>query len=1576
MRFKKSIAILLAVFNMTTMIAGSSITAFAEEKNSVDEDSLVEEESDVAEDLTEDSSGDVEDSSGDVEDSSGDVEEFLIDEPACIIPQENEDSEPSLTSAESAKSYILNMNIVATDGKTYHVSDFSEEYVAIFFGRSSCFNTNSMVEKVASIRDNKGKSIKIIIMDIDEVDNGLADFANQYSALASIYSLNNSYMLGLYRSYKGESSNRVTLPIAAVLDSDRNVIFCDSGYHVDELPLVFKKTSDFVTYSFDMTYGQTEARSMLSSVNSFRTGSQAWVWDVSDSEKVYYNNLSKLTYDYGLEQVAMQRAAEVAVYYAHTRPSGKSCFTAYTSIGGAAENIAVGYSTADAVFEAWREDNQKYWGQGHRRNMLGKDYKYIGIAMVQIDGTNYWVQEFNTVATDTTQTTACDTQKTVSIEIDKENISSKTVITKPAKIGLEPDETAQLPEVYERLALTESKPGSGHYVSGITTTWSGYDSKIISVDTKNKKITALKEGSTTLTATADGESAQVTVKVEDKPNVSKVVIKKYDSLEDAKADRNATTYENGSLVEIDYGKKIYLAGKAVPIVEGKKSFSDATTSSVSDSSIITYSADSKEVYGKAVGSSTITFTAVRDTAKAAKITVKVKEVPITELKFDESSITMSTNASRDLELKYEPPVTSQQLKNVVWSSSNTDVLEVKGSESDASKAVISSKAKEGTATITAKMGKLSASVQVTVAQIVKLDKHELVFTSKPGVTESLSASLALDSYKESELKWTSSAPSVLKVEKGVMTILKNVEAVTKVTITAATKDGLYSDSCNVTLKPWPRAEAPKASLEPGNVERDSVLLLSVGDSATGIFYTIDYNEKDGITKPGFDKNGNPDKNTKLFDEAIVIDKSMTVCAVSQKEGCQDSNIVTFKYVVTYSYGDVNTSKLKALFADASRIPEGLWYAFGNEKAGYGKYYEGSSDISYAKDYTGEKITFNDEIVVFHGNRRLWENRDYTVAYSNNQKAAGPEAEKAPTVTIKGMGSYSGNSSFKFTIRKLSMDVAKLSSEKQIAVQAGAKLSTVKPIVTFGDMKLTVNKDYDLEFYKDVVSEETKVEQPANTAAEAGHSYIVSITANENGSFTGTMKSQVVIKVIEAKTGAQTGTQVKMSSVKVTLPSQPYSEDGIDIKSLFENGIAKVKNGKTDLVYKEDYEVVSDFSKVKDTGKYTFLIRGTDKKGEGVTGYVGDKTVTLTVTGIPASKVKVGGLSKTVMYKGSAFGINELYKADKTGYDKVTLYTMVNGAATVLTEGTDYVAAVSGSGAKGKLTVSFMLNGKYQGTVKKTVTVKAAGIGGADVKASEAVYSKAGATPKVIVSYNGITLMEGVDYTLSFKNNTKIAAGTAALPTVVVKGKGNFSGSKSQTFNIVKADITENVTVEVGDKVYSPKAGAYKAAVKLTDGGKALTAGTDIAALSTKNDIKYFYAESGKQIPDSAVVPSGTVIEVSVKVTSMAGSPYFEGTYELKGTYRIIDAGKDIKAATVKINNPSRFSFKNGKPVVPIKSEDLIVKLGKTVLSSSDYDIVSVSSNRFLGTAKVIIRGKGQYGGTKTFTFKVAAKALQ
>lgn len=150
----------------------------------------------------------------------------------------------------------------------------------------------------------------------------------------------------------------------------------------------------------NVTYNQTDARSMLSLVNELRS-------DVG---------VSSLTYDYTLEKAAMQRAAEIAIYFSHTRPNEESCFTVFDDYSitytAAGENIAAGFTSVSSVFAGWKASS------GHYANMVKSSFNAIGIGYCVYNGRTYWVQLFAKESSkNTTKTTANDSSTNVVIEV-------------------------------------------------------------------------------------------------------------------------------------------------------------------------------------------------------------------------------------------------------------------------------------------------------------------------------------------------------------------------------------------------------------------------------------------------------------------------------------------------------------------------------------------------------------------------------------------------------------------------------------------------------------------------------------------------------------------------------------------------------------------------------------------------------------------------------------------------------------------------------------------------------------------------------------------------------------------------------------------------------------------------------------------------------------------------------------------------------------------------------------------------------------------------------------------------------
>ncbi len=104
------------------------------------------------------------------------------------------------------------------------------------------------------------------------------------------------------------------------------------------------------------------------------------------------NGLAPLTLSSELSNVARTKSQDMHDnnYFSHTSPSYGSPFDMLTSFtisySSAGENIAMGYTSPEAVMSAWMNS------PGHRANILNASYTQIGIGYVASG--NYWTQEF------------------------------------------------------------------------------------------------------------------------------------------------------------------------------------------------------------------------------------------------------------------------------------------------------------------------------------------------------------------------------------------------------------------------------------------------------------------------------------------------------------------------------------------------------------------------------------------------------------------------------------------------------------------------------------------------------------------------------------------------------------------------------------------------------------------------------------------------------------------------------------------------------------------------------------------------------------------------------------------------------------------------------------------------------------------------------------------------------------------------------------------------------------------------------------------------------------------------------
>jgi hypothetical protein len=428
----------------------------------------------------------------------------------------------------------------------------------------------------------------------------------------------------------------------------------------------------------------------------------------------------------------------------------------------------------------------------------------------------------------------------------------------------------------------------------------------------------------------------------------------------------------------------------------------------------------------------------------------------------------------------------------------------------------------------------------------------------------------------------------------------------------------------------------------------------------------------------------------------------------------------------------------------------------------------------------------------------------------------------------------------------------------------------------------------------------------------------------------------------------------------------------------------VKSGKTTLIESKDGQ----------DGDYTVSYENNIEVGTayavitGVGAYSGTKRVSFKINAkAGVNRAKVDGLDKLdLTYDGT----------EKT----LPLTLSVNGnllkADTGNVEDADYTVTWQKNKDAGTATVIFTGKGGYNGTLKKNFKIKAFNINSATTAGSsasletngcifraaiasensEAVYAKGGATPELTVTFTQAdgteqTLKEGTDYTLSYRNNKAVNDGSDAkkLPTVTIKGKGNFTGSTSLTYKVVQQDIRK-LTLTAADKTYQNKKNIYATKLTVTDlDGKVLRAGTDYdnknvtytyTKETTLEDAAKTVKKAGTSVGKDDIIPAGT--EITVTVT---GKGNYKGT--LSDTYRITTSS--ISGAGVTINKQTYTG-----EAITLNQDQIVVKVKKDTLTlGKDYEIVEYKNNVKKGNATVTIKGLGDYGGTKTVKFTIQAK---
>lgn len=459
------------------------------------------------------------------------------------------------------------------------------------------------------------------------------------------------------------------------------------------------------------------------------------------------------------------------------------------------------------------------------------------IASVDANGQVTGVKPGSAIITVTT----VDGNKTATcvVAVVAEAIPVTSVTVEPATLTMEEGESATLTATVEPVDATEQ-----------IITWSSSDDSKATVDA-NGKVTAVKAGTVTITASCGGKQGTCSVTINEKvipvesvsitPASLVLTVGERESFTATVLPENATekgvtwsssdpsiarVNANGRVTAVSEGEAtitvttvdgnktatgtVTVLAQVIPVssvtvspetllmapgetatvtasIEPANASDKTVTWSTSDASVATVNDGVVTAVG--VGSATITASCGGKEATCA-VTVSGDVIPVTGISVEPATLELIEGRSATLSAIVEPANATN--KEVTWSSSNTGAATV-----DANGQVTG--VAKGTATITATCGEFTASCAVTVKSFVHVSSVSVTPDSlgvSKGGTATITAKVLPDNATDKAVTWSSSDETIATVDaNGKVTGVETGEA--QITVTAV--DGGIAAVCKVTV---------------------------------------------------------------------------------------------------------------------------------------------------------------------------------------------------------------------------------------------------------------------------------------------------------------------------------------------------------------------------------------------------------------------------------------------------------------------------------------------------------------------------------------------------------------------------------------------------------------------------------------------------------------------------------------------------------------------------------------------------------------------------------------------------------
>lgn len=620
--------------------------------------------------------------------------------------------------------------------------------------------------------------------------------------------------------------------------------------------------------------------------------------------------------------------------------------------------------------------------------------------------------------------------------------------------------------------------------------------------------------------------------------------------------------------------------------------------------------------------------------------------------------------------------------------------------------------------------------------------------------------------------------------------------------------------------------------------------------------------------------------------------------------------------------------------------------------------------------------------VSYGKTPLKAGRDYTIKYYNNVNANADGIQRDPSafndslpyVMITGKGNYAAVIRQNFNILPRPIGDGSETPASGVKLKVTTQFATanraVKPFSSIRSVtSMKANKDFSLRLtvvnaYDRSGTALTTGEELTGASIPAGCKGEFLLTITGLGNYTGSIVKRIYM----------TDKAHLLKNMTITLGRNlkniPFQGHPIELtpSEVLTPDTYIVKYGKTVLRYGTDY---------------TVSYRNNDRVGKaeliavGIGEYAGTKSAFFKIKGksFTAAKVRVKGIE------------NMTYTGLPLTQDNMSL-TYGTGTANeqLLTPDTDYTVTYAKNINKGTATMTFegLPQAGFSGRFKKTFKILPASITdttqAAGMENLSFRYDKSGVKPVneiVLTNPQGVLLQNTKDYTLKYQNNKQIAEKTDANPpTVIVKGKGNYTGELKIFFTIRKADFDaaeDGLTFTAVSIPYlpgKPADYAYTPVINVWDGKTKLRLDIDYTITyldNTQADYESFVKTLKENPKDVHPIPRAVI-------TPTDDSPYLSSHTVLLPVYMTELTADNVE---VKIVGNTYYTGKQVTPKVEVyyKGEN-----GKVLLQEGNHKdyVVVYGDNKQVGQNKGWLTVHGtvpDYGGYVTVKFDIQKRSF-